>query len=221
MWGGNKMLALILKDIALQKKYIALSLVYVLIFLLAFQNSDVSSLTISLIIVAYTLVNTSAAMEDKSKADILLNSLPISRRKLVLEKYLNVLVYMVIASIYYLIVTTVINILNLPINISPIKLNTLLFSIFSVILMINIYFPVLFKYGYLKSRIVSFIMFFGIIFSSSSLFKYIENNINIKFNTIFESLSESYIMALFIGLTLIITFFSYMLSVKIYTNREF
>jgi ABC-2 type transport system permease protein len=219
------MFNLILKDILLQKKMIALILLYGIIFVFAFQNSEIAGFVAVVMAVTYALINTVASIEDKNKADIILNSLPIQRGKLILAKYISILVYMFMGVLSYIVATNLIKVFGFPIKVFPITIEAVMGAVIGVILMNSIYLPVFFKFGYTKSRIVSFILFFGMFFGIPAGIGYIKSNQNMSWiKDALEFLinrSDMQIAMLTISLMFLILLCSYMVSLRIYKNREF
>lgn len=86
--GGNGMVNLILKDILIQKKIILLYIVTIILYLLI----DVSLVRIGFI---YSLVfiTMSFSYDEKDNANILLNSLPYTRKEIVSSRYIGSLIY--------------------------------------------------------------------------------------------------------------------------------
>lgn len=219
------MLNLILKDILLQKRSIALMLFYGIIFIIAFQGSEVSAFVAVLVAITYTSINTVAAIEEKNKADIILNSLPIKRGRIILAKYISLFAYMLMGVLSYLAATTIIKTLNLPIKVFPITIEAFIGAVSTVVFMNSIYLPVFFKYGYTKSRVVSFILFFSMFFGVSSGIAYLKAQQDINWIRsilgFLASASELQITAFTIGIILLMLLCSYIISLKIYKNREF
>jgi ABC-2 type transport system permease protein len=78
-----EMLNLILKDLLIQKKTLGFLGLYIIIFSIAFQSVGSGAFTGIVIAVTYQLVVTASSLEEKAGSDIILNSLPISRGKIV------------------------------------------------------------------------------------------------------------------------------------------
>jgi len=90
--------------------------------------------------------------------------------------------------------------------------------------MTGIYFPVYFKVGYMKSRILNLILFFSIFTGISYLAQYIQQNDNNILNKLLMNFSISQrnivITAILLALVIVFQLISYGISVKIYNGRE-
>jgi ABC-type transport system involved in multi-copper enzyme maturation permease subunit len=222
------MLNLILKDILIQKKSLAYIALYVVIFSIAFQGTGMDTFIVIAVAVTYQMVATACAYEDKAGSDIMWNSMPIKRRNIVLSKYLSVLVYTIIAALVYMVFTILINLTAIPMSVAPITLPGLAAVFISTILMNDVYFPVYFKFGYMRARVISIILFFvlfiGIIgiLSMAQMAQSKQSGTLFKiFNATFGNASGMQIIFAIIVAELIFTLISYALSVKFYNNKEF
>lgn len=214
------MLSLMMKDIYLLKRTLAFSVLYLIIMLFAFSGMDntVNFFAIIFVAITYMLMMSSCAMDDKSKADVMLNSLPLSRSAIVCAKYLMVLVYMLFAFAIYIVAAWVIGRLNLMPNLYHMNMEGIALAFFTSSFMTGIYLPLYFKFGYIKSRIWNFLLLFGIIFGIGTL------KINIgEMNSAAPQGTQSFPsvdMTLY-GAALAVLAISYVISLKIYRNREF
>lgn len=96
------MLNLILKDILLQKKTLAFVGLYIVIFMFAFQSIGTGAFSAIVIAVTYQMVGAVSNYEDKANSDIVMNSLPLTRKAIVFSKYLSILIYSLIAILGYM-----------------------------------------------------------------------------------------------------------------------
>ena len=219
------MLNLILKDILIQKKSLAYIALYVVLFSIAFQGTGMDTFIVIAVAVTYQMVATACAYEDKAGSDIMWNSMPIKRRNIVLSKYLSVLVYTIIAALVYMVFTILINLTAIPMSVAPITLPGLAAVFISTILMNDVYFPVYFKFGYMRARVISIILFFVLfigILSMAQMAQSKQSGTLFKiFNATFGNASGMQIIFAIIVAELIFTLISYALSVKFYNNKEF
>ncbi|PAC35263.1 ABC-2 transporter permease [Caldifermentibacillus hisashii] len=214
------MFHLIKKDLLVQKKSVLLSIVFILFFSLFFSKIGAPGLLIGVLGVTYLLALGSSAIDDKNNSDKMLISLPIKRNTIVLAKYLSVIVFAAFAILINLLIYLVVDILKLPLQPIPFSLTGMAGSIIVSVLYCSISFPVIFKYGFLKSRMINSLLFFLLIFGGSALISYMTEN-NPRFLFILSSLSN--IEAIFVILlpTIFIFVLSYLLSLSFYKNREF
>ncbi len=219
------MISLIIKDIFTLKKTFIFALLYVPFFMIAFQKMENAMLSAGIVGVTYILVVTACAYDEKSKADILLNSLPVNRFEIVLAKYISILLYAFIAMLEYFFIERLVMVIGIPFSISPVTFESLFGALFAVILMNSIYLPLFFKFGYVKSKIVSFVLFFVFFFGISTVVEIVKNadgNGIIK-GYILKIMSQTdFLTAVQFSLFLILIFLgSILISVKFYNKREF
>jgi len=101
----------------------------------------------AIVAATYMLLGNACAYDDKSKADVVLNSLPLNRARIVAARYLSVYLFMAIGVVYYLLVNGVIMLARLPVKVHPLSGEDLLGAAFAVTLMNSIYLPTFFKWG--------------------------------------------------------------------------
>lgn len=141
---------LILKDILIQKKIILLSFAYIVFFAIAMQGAGMVMYPTALTAITYMLVLTSCAYDEKNKADVMLNSLPLKRANIVLAKYLSIIVYIVIGTVAYWLITTLIALIGLPVKVHPISLEGLAGGLFAIGLINGVFYPFTLNLAILK-----------------------------------------------------------------------
>lgn len=216
---------LIIKDILIQKKQVVFSIIYLAFILVAFQGMGEAMLPMGLVALTYMLSMTSCGYEEKNKSDVMLNSLPIKRANIVAAKYISVFVYLVMGIIAYGLFTKIMIMMQVPLKTYPITLEAFIGGFVAVSLMTGIWLPIYFKFGYMKLRVVNFVLFFLFFFGTSFLTKYFKEKQNsqwvqniIKF---LDSQGDITIALVIIAIVIIFLFISYGLSVKFYSKREF
>jgi len=217
-------LHLIMKDVLIQKKQIIFGFFYLLFIIFAFQNSDVGTFIIGITAFTYLVVTYSCASEEKNRADVMLNSLPVKRSQIVAMKYLSVVIFFLSGTLAYMLFTGLLKNSGFNIKIYMLTIEGFLAGFISVSLMTGIYFPIYFKVGYMKSRILNLILFFSIFTGVSYIAQYIQHMDNNALNKllagILASQSNFSIAVILLALTVIFQLISYGISVKIYNNRE-
>jgi hypothetical protein len=209
-------LNLILKDLLLLKKYIFFGLAYILIMIIAFQNlPGTAMLSAGTVAMTYILVVNSCAYDDKNKADLLLNSLPLSRCDVVLARYLSVFLFASLAIIFYAIIAGVNKFVGLPLKVSPITGEGVVGALLAASFMHSIYLPSYFKFGFIKARLVSFVLFFVVFFEAGTFI----NRINSIEGSLQVLPRQGNIIFLLVAMVLIIV--SYFISLRSYNSRDF
>ena len=219
------MFSLVIKDILLVKKTILLGFAYMIFFLVAFQGMGNTAFISAVVAYTYILIMTIAAYEEKNNADILLNSFPIKRQGIVLSKYVSGLVCLVISIIIYWMITFFIQIFGVNLKVFPITAIDIISVLLSVSIVNGIYLPVFFKFGYIKSKFFNLILFLLIFAGASSIVGVFEEGQGNAFvHSILSFLnkqSEFQISLYLIGIILVITIVSYIISLYFYREREF
>lgn len=219
------MLNLILKDLLIQKKTLGFLGLYIIIFSIAFQSVGSGAFTGIVIAVTYQLVVTASSLEEKSGSDIILNSLPISRGKIVAAKYLSVILYGLMAVLGYVIYSSILSLVPISVSVPSITPESLAAAFAGIMVMNSIYYPVYFKTGFIRARIISFILFFAFFFGLMTLFEAASGkSSNAIFQAIaefFNSVDKTQFSLMIIGGALLFMLASFGLSVKLYKGREF
>lgn len=215
---------LIKKDFLLQKKSLLIAVLLTIFFSFSFSEMGSAGLTLSVLAITYMLVLGASAIEDKTNSDKFLVSLPITRGKIVLAKYLSVYVFAAFAILLNGLINFILeNFLRLPQGTIPLTADGILGSVVAVTLLCVISFPLIFKLGYIKSKTINFVLFFIVMFGGSSFIHklsqtglFSENNLKL----VAES-SRFAITAVILAATFIILLISCLVSLTFYKNREF
>ncbi|WP_102275536.1 ABC-2 transporter permease [Cytobacillus massiliigabonensis] len=215
---------LIKKDILMQKRALKLSVLLIIFFSITLSNIGPAGLIVGILAITYQLVLGASALEDKNNSDIILISLPIKKTTIVLSKYVSIYIYALFAAIGFYLIYLISNLLNLPLDI-PFNFSGLIAAIITVTLFCSISFPLIFKYGFLKSKMANLIIFFVFVFGGTGLVSYFSRNNKLMLSQeLITFLSNSSDFQLFIILAaplFLILICSYYLSLAFYRNREF
>lgn len=178
------------------------------------------------IAVSYVMIMTAVSFDEKNTTDIILVSLPLNRRKVILEKYLLVFIVVPIGLLimgFLGVVFKLSGLIEIP---RLVNINDFLFSLSSVLLLSAVYYPTYLKLGYRYSRYINLGLFLFLFFLPNWLTEYLVNNVD-KSGPFAQRLLEilNYPMTL-IGcvlllITIILAFISYLISVRIYMKKEF
>lgn len=218
------MLNLVIKDILVQRRTFFGAFVYLLFFIFAFQSLEGNVYTSAIVAFVYLLVMGAFAYDDKSKADIMLNSLPIKRKNIVMAKYISLFAYVVIGTVVFSVITSVISMLNISIKTYPVTVELLVSAILAISILNSISFPLMFKWGYNKARVFNMILFLSIFFSAPLLVNFFSKPDSEFIATVVAFLkrqSDITIISGLLSLSFIILFISYLTSLRFYKKREF
>lgn len=215
---------LIKKDFFMQKRQLMIAVLLTVFFSFTLSNMGTSGFIIGILAITYQLVFGASALEDKNNSDIILNSLPIKKNTIVLSKYVSIYVFTAYAIILYGFISIIDNVLKLPLNV-PFTFTGLMGALAVVTLHCSISFPLLFKYGYIKSKIANLFVFFVFVFGGTAMVKYWSqgNQAMMEQNPIALFSGNSNVEAIIVSLIplLIILISSYFMSLAFYTKREF
>lgn len=218
------MLHLIKKDILMQKRSLALSFVLMIFFTVTFSNVGPIGLAIAILAITYQLALGASALEDKNNSDVILISFPIKKEIIVLAKYLSIFVYTIYATIGYSLISLLVKVLPISYEV-PLTLLSVVIAIAYVMLYFSLTFPLIFRYGYLKSKIPNLIIFFVLVFGGSALLANISQNSEFNWSqSIMEFISA--LSPVGLGLVMLVPLLvllvvSYFVSLGFYKRREF
>lgn len=220
------MLHLLLKEFYVQRKLAYLVPLFLLPYFLTlgkeinFPNQSdwmqvlVYSMSIGFIayfITTYSNFNTNEGEKNQNR---LLLSLPVTRQTVVSAKFIMISVWWLIAYIAYVAIMLILNILFDYTLIALFDYRVLVGSLCFTYLLVSLFYPLLYKFGFRVASIVGIGAFFLI---TSSLGKLIKINND---STIASLIREYPTLSLAI-FTLIFVFVSYSLSLRMFTKRDF
>ena len=165
--------------------------------------------------------------DEMAKSNRYILTLPVTRKEIVLEKYILAIGATILGSLLGFVLTLLIgNIMNYvrPDNVIDINVDTLLATtiggLFGVSLIQAIQIPSIFKWGAEKGRIQMFIVLFVLALIGSGVgFLIKESGLSVDIAKL-ESVLKNFGLFLLILLSFIIYFISYKISYKIYKNKE-
>lgn len=211
------MKGLILKDAILIKKYCIFHfLISLIFFIISVIGSSVEKSNLNFTYYAVAMISiipiTISAYDEQSKWNVYEASLPLSRKQIVFEKYiLTALIVIPVSFIYTIILFTV---KGGDLNKAIINFTLmLLFGLISPCVVL----PIIYKFGYLKGRIINLIIIALImaLASVSAVTSISENQPD--FSVILGGFTEPLLLAA----AVIIFILSAAISVSIYNKKEF
>lgn len=207
------MIGLIKKDLFIIKNNLKIILIlFIVFFITGLQNStDMSYIPITLSVVLFL---STFSYDEYNKWDAYAITLPNGRVNIVKSKYIATIILVLITSLISFILNLLTGYINNSINFEE-TLSMITGITFSIILIQSISYPIIFKFGIEKGRLLLFASIFIII----SLISLIPVSINISSNIIL--FIEKYWIILLLIITSIILSISYLISKKIYLKKEF
>ena len=165
--------------------------------------------------------------DEMSKSNKYILTLPVTRKEIVLEKYVLAIGATILGSLLGFVLTLLIgNMMNYvrPDNVIDINIDTLLSTtiggLFGVSLIQAIQIPSIFKWGAEKGRIQMFIVLFVIALIGAGVgFLIKESGLSVDIGKL-ENTLKSFGWIILVILSFIIYFISYKVSYKIYKNKE-
>ncbi|MBU5485647.1 ABC-2 transporter permease [Clostridium sp. MSJ-11] len=213
------MFNLIVKDILVQKRSLIAILIYLLICTYSFKSMP-SGTVLGLVTVTmvFFFITGCYAYDERNKSHIVLNSLPITRRELIISKYISVIIYNIIALSIMTLFMFAAKFLNLPLTIHFFTLKDIVNVFITSLLLASFMFPVYSKFGFTKSRVITFITYFTF-FTIANILSNISDKETINiFSSLLQTLSNNTYILLIIAL--LIYFLSMYFCIKIYVNKE-
>lgn len=205
------MRGLILKDLYNLKKHSTIYIILLIFYLIiGISNENFSMFSSMMAIIAAILPITAMAYDEKSKWDRYALTMPVSRPDIVASKYILGLIFLLLAFL----ISMLFNIIIFKIDfIESLLANSVSLSVGIVI--ISFIFPIMFKYGVEKGRLLMMLVLFaptGIIVLLSK--------IGLNPEVINKEIIEK-LLYLFPILAIVLLILSYLVSLSIYRKKEF
>lgn len=216
------MLNLVFKDILIQKKSFLVAILYGAVFTFTFSNTNTPETIFIAVpsVIGYLFVTYACAYDDKNKSEIMLNSLPISRKDIVLSKYLSIILYVLIGVCISFIFTTSFKYLGFGHINRFMTLEDVVGAIIVISLLSSIYYPIYFKFGYLKSKYLSTFMLVGTLFIPTAIVELAGKSTSANIIEYLSKVPEGILRFSIILILIVIALLSASLSLKIYLNRD-
>ena len=165
--------------------------------------------------------------DETSKSNKYILTLPVSRKEIVLEKYILAIGATILGGILGFVLTLLVgNVMNYlrPNDLIDINIDTLLTTsiggMFGISLIQSIQIPSIFKWGAEKGRIQMFIVLFLLILIGAGVsFLIQQSGLSVDIETLESVLNNVGLIALIV-VSLLMYFISYKISYKIYKNKE-
>ncbi|MCU4981432.1 ABC-2 transporter permease [Bacillus cereus] len=210
---------LVVKDILLVKRYFSILLVFAAvapIYLstqLHLNDGGLIGLLLTVVFMEHILFGTISKFEDQYKGATLLCATPYTRSAFVKAKYLFLLVVFLCASIIRIITSIII-----PSGIENLSINALGITFLVVSILFGILLPFQFKFGFDKTRMISFIVVFLTPFVAPTLIKEIQlSHLNFTLPLPFPSIIMAWMPFL---ISIVISIISMIISLKIYAKKD-
>lgn len=208
------MRGLILKDLFILKQNYKTFFVLIIFFILAmFQNSSAASFTSVINAVFTMMITTTISYDNLAKWDKYALTMPITRKEMVLSKYICSIIFNLIGLVLGIVIVFVMGIVRNNLNITEIFISAISSAIVMIIF-ISLMFPLVYKFGVEKFRIFLILIFMIPVFFILAL----RNMTNVG------ELIDKWLIYIIISVPIIAVIgfvLSYFISIKIYENKEF
>lgn len=212
------MFHLIKKDVLMQKRTLLLSLLIMVFFSFTLSPMGTAGLTVSIWAICYLFVYGAGMLEEKTNGDKLLVSLPIRKNTIVMSKYVSVYVFAAYALLVNFIIRMLANLFQIPHFSFPFTLEAVASTFIAVTLIFSLSFPLIFKVGFMKSRLTNYVVLFAFLFGGHAIAGQLSNGAGIDFSL---ARSDTGLTILVVLALLIIVIASFSLSLAFYRRREF
>ncbi len=210
------MIGLIKKDLLLIKSNLkSLLLIFVLFIFMSFNG--VFDITFLLPFICIMLFISTFSYDDFNHWNAYASCLPCGRENVVKSKYLATFLLTIFVSLLGVCLSILIGVSKESLDMEAI-VSSILGCFVAICIMIAIMYPLLFKYGSEKGRIVLFTFIFAVSIIGGLLIKVVDASIINRFVEILDRpISYVVIPLLFLGIVII----SYFISKRIYLKKEF
>lgn len=225
-----KICMLIWKDILLIKKhiiYIIFLSVFIPIALILFNLKETKNMSIlipsifflSVFFIEFLYYSCVSSEESKYSGEEFLCATPYTRQFLVIAKYVSIIFIYLINLLAFI---GVYIIFSKTVNESIIPIHSLfLFSYFFIIIYYSIYFPLEYKYGYVKLKMIISTVFLLVSFSVPQIFSIILKNENLSnLYYIYNLIINPLFLILIFAVSVIIFLISMFISIKIFSRKN-
>lgn len=209
------MYGLIKKDLLMIKQNLKIfMLMFILFFGMTMMNE--SNMTFLLPFMSVMISISTFSYDHFNQWDAYAMTLPNGRKNVVRAKYISTLVFVILSFIISLILLFIMDKcgINLDLHSSTVELIGCLFAVF---LIMSIMFPIMYKFGVEKGRIVLFLLTFG----ATGVALLISKNIHINIPTNIIDFFKNYYKILVPIITFLLLCLSYKISERFYSQKEF
>ncbi len=210
------MIGLIKKDFLLIKANLKqMIIIFVIYLLLTFQGTFDVTFVVPLI--GIMLFITTFSYDDFNNWNPYAITLPKGRKNIVRAKYISSIILTIILSILSLTLAVAISYTKTNnINIEEI-LSSLMGTLLSSVIIISLLYPIIFKFGATNGRIILFI----VVFSIAGIGAIITQFVDLTFILNMINKLDNYVLIAIPIISIIMLSISYLISNKIYKNKEF
>ena len=209
------MKGLIIKDLLMIKGNLKhILFLYILFFALTLQGSF--DLSFMLVMVSVMLFMSTFSYDEYNKWDAYAITLPNGRNNIVKSKYVSTIIIIVVSTLITLMLSIIVGFIKNNLDLET-TISTMLGSCFALVVLVGVLYPIIFKFGIEKGRIILFVVAFAVAIIAKILFDNLSINIPVELLTFLEN----YFVLIISTLSIFIVLVSYKISKLIYLKKEF
>lgn len=217
---------LIKKELIVQKKLLLFGLFYAAFLFFVLSNPVFREFNYSMAAsgIAYITLIGVAQAEYKNNSDIIINSLPLTRRVVVAAKYLSILAFTIIALLLVGAVGLIFHFLLPVLNHRLLNTFDIITTTVSITLLAAVSLPIYFKTSAQWTRVVNVVIFLIIFFAPAQLIGYLAQNGQDPWvgSPVGLAGNQNWLLSLTgLAVLMVILFISYFISLRIYLNKDF
>jgi ABC-2 type transport system permease protein len=223
------MFNLLIKDIIVQKKTFWYLLFYIPVLLLVLSSTTMAADIATALyatctcFIGYLLIAGACSYDEQNRSEVFLDSLPIRRKDIVLSKYLSIFVYAVIGLAAGIVIVMINNIFGLGEIVRYPAGKDLLGALCGIVIIGATYYPLYFKFGSIKTRLLNVIVILAIFLIPAGLMWLVEKySQGAAYNMLTRVLSSpDWLQVVVSGVVFLMIFMvSLAGSLRIYENKD-
>jgi len=223
------MFNLLIKDIIVQKKTFWYLLFYIPVLLLVLSSTTMAADIATALyatctcFIGYLLIAGACSYDEQNRSEVFLDSLPIRRKDIVLSKYLSIFVYAVIGLAAGIVIVMINNIFGLGEIVRYPAGKDMLGALCGIVIIGATYYPLYFKFGGIKTRLLNVIVILAIFLIPAGLMWVVERySQGTAYNLLTRVLSSpDWLQAVVSGVVFLMIFtVSLAGSLMIYENKD-
>ncbi|KOS28574.1 ABC transporter permease [Bacillus anthracis] len=210
---------LVLKDFMLVKKYSLILLIFAAVApiyvssQIQLNDGGLVGFLITVLLTEHILFSTISKFEDQYKGAALLCAIPYTRNTFVKAKYLFLFIIFICISIIRIIISII-----MPSGIEKLSVNALGITFLILSILFGILLPIQFKFGYDKTKFISFFTCFLIPFVAPTLIRGVQSiHIDFTITFPFPQITQDWMLCF---ISLVISLVSMIISLKIYAKKD-
>lgn len=210
------MIGFIKKDLFMIKANLKTFLIiFVLYLILAIQGSF--DITFVIPLIGIMLFITTFSYDDYNNWNAYVATIPNGRKNAVRAKYITSIILMItLAIISFVMAMGIDYFIKNQVYIEQ-NLSSVLGIVLSIVIIISVLYPIMFKFGSTNGRIILFV----VVFAFAAIIGFVANYTDISFNIKALEMLEKYVYIAIPVVSVILLTISYLISSRIYQNKEF